>query len=159
MGRINQIGGIYIKLRFLLVLLLTAPIILLSCTNNVPNNNSMKENEQGTVYFGKGEVWLATYSVFKVNNSLFDSLYIQYIGKNRDESIGPIEYSLVGDGFKFESQYSQELKGVRSFHTSSEANADIFSFEPNKDGVFTLTIKYSGKTETLHLSSLIQNEN
>lgn len=43
---------------------------------------------------------------------------------------------------------------MRSFQTSSEANADLFSYKPNEDGVFTLTIKYSGKTETLSLSSM-----
>lgn len=40
-----------------------------------------QENADEVVYFGKGEGWLATFSVFKVNNSLFDSLYIQYIGE------------------------------------------------------------------------------
>lgn len=127
-----------------------AQLLVSGCANNVKEKESANE----VVYFGKGEAWLATFSVFQVNQSLFDSLYIQYIGGNREEKIGPIEYSLAGDGFKSESQYPQELQGVRSFQVSTEANADIFSFKPNEDGVYTLTVKYKGGTETLTLSAL-----
>lgn len=144
------------KLRILLTLLFSALLFLSGCTNK-GTDNTFKGNTDEVVYFGKGEEWLATYSVFKVNNSLFDSIYIHNIGGDRESKVGPIEYKLVGgDGYKSESQYPQELQGVRSFQTSSEANADFFSFKPNKDGVFTLTIKYNGKIEALTLSTITQ---
>ncbi|MDG0792271.1 hypothetical protein OMP38_16395 [Cohnella ginsengisoli] len=98
---------------------------------------------------------LPPFSIFKANSSLFDSIYIQNISENRGAKFGPIEYRLVGgDGFKFESQYPQELHGVRSFHTSSESNSDFISVKPTTDGVFELTIKSNGKIEKLKLKNI-----
>ncbi|MBB6638202.1 hypothetical protein [Cohnella thailandensis] len=128
---------------------LSAVLLLTAC-----NDKSETQNE--AVYLGKGEEWLATYSLFKVNHSWFDSLYIQNIGEDRGSKIGPIEYRLIGgEGFEMASQYPLELQGVRSLHVSSEMNADFFTIHPNDEGVFELSItKTDGQTETLALSAI-----
>lgn len=152
----SKVGGVIelMKYRILFSLVLSILLFISGCTNKESVIN-LKGKSDEVVYYGKGEEWLATYSIFKVKNSLFDSIYIQNIGGNREAKIGPIEYQLVGgEGFKFESQYPQELQGVRSFHTSSEANADVVTIKPTTDDVFKLTIKYNGKIETLTLSSI-----
>ena len=142
------------KIRILLSFVLSYLLVLSGCANK-EDEITYKERPNEVIYFGKTEEWLATYSIFKVRNSLFDSIYIQNIGEDRESKKGPIEYILVGDeGLRFESSYPQELQGVRSFQTSSEYNSDVFSIMPNKDGVFTLTIKHNGKTEIITLSSL-----
>ncbi|WP_090108776.1 hypothetical protein [Cohnella sp. OV330] len=141
------------KYRILLFLVLSFQLFLSACTSKEADNDT-KEQSDEVVYYGKGEEWLATFSIFKVNRSMFDSIYIQNIGENRGAK-GSIEYQLVGgDGFKFESQYPQELRGVRSFHTSSEFNSDVISIKPTADGVFELTIKYNGKMEKLKLKNI-----
>ncbi|WP_217591939.1 hypothetical protein [Cohnella sp. GbtcB17] len=128
-------------------------LLLSACTSKEAEHN-LNDQPDEVVYYGKGEEWLATFSIFKVNHLLFDSIYIQNIGEDRGAK-GPIEYKLVGgDGFKFESQYPQELQGVRSFHTSSESNSDIVSIKPTADGVFELTIEFNGKTENLKLKKM-----
>lgn len=147
------------KYRILFSFVLSILLFISGCTNKESVSN-FKEKSDEVVYYGKGEEWLATFSIFKVKNSLFDSIYIQNIGGNREAKIGLIEYQLVGgEGFKFESQYPQELQGVRSFYTSSEANADVVTIKPTTDDVFKLTIKYSGKIETLTLSAITRSTN
>lgn len=113
----------------------------------LPQNHSPNE----LVHFGMGENWLATYSVFKVNDSLFDSIYIQFIGEWKDTKVGPIEYELEGAEHRASSSYPQELQGVGSFQVSSKFNADLFSLEPNADGIYKLTIKSNVDTEVLTL--------
>lgn len=146
------------KIRILLSLVLSTLLFLSGCANK-ENEITYKESPNEIIYFGKTEEWLATYSVFKVRNSSFDSIYIQNIGEDRETKKGPIEYLLVGgEGYRSESSFPQELQGVRSFHTSSEVNSDVFSIMPNNDGVFTLTIKYNGKTEIITLAGLNYGE-
>lgn len=143
------------RIRYLrmLSIVLFMYLLLSACTSKEAEND-LKEQQDEVVYYGKGEEWLATFSLFKVNRSMFESLYIQNIGEDRGAK-GPIEYQLVGgDGFKFESQYPQELQGVRSFHTSSESNSDVVSIKPTADGVFELTIEFNGNTEKLKLEKM-----
>jgi hypothetical protein len=106
------------------------------------------------IYYGKGDNWLATCSLFMVNTSLFESIYIQYIGENSDSEVGPIEYELVGSEYKSSSSYPQELQGVGSFQVSTKFNTDLFSLKPTGDGTYKLTIKSNLNTEVLSLSKI-----
>lgn len=142
------------KIRIILTLVLSTLLFLSGCANN-ESDIATKENFNEVIYFGKTEEWLATFSIFQVRTSLFDSIYIQNIGEDREAEIGTFEYTLAGgEGFKAESSFPQKLQGVRSFQVSGETNAEIFTIEPNVDGEFILTIRNRGKTETITLSRI-----
>ncbi|MCR8643231.1 hypothetical protein NV379_11220 [Paenibacillus sp. N1-5-1-14] len=141
------------KWRLFVGIMITAFILLTSCTSK-PTDAPPKQDSTSFVYMDQQGEWLATYSVFKVKTSYFESLYLQYIGEDRGAKIGPIEYKLVGEGMEWASQYPQDLQGVRSFHTSSEINADILPHKPTKDSNFKLEIKYQGKSANFTLKAM-----
>ncbi|MDX8365581.1 hypothetical protein [Cytobacillus sp. IB215665] len=66
------------------------------------------EPEMNVLYFGEGKKWFATFSVAKVRNSYFESMYIQYI-----QDRNPHEYQLPT-----EIEYVLNT-GVSSFKSNS----------------------------------------
>jgi hypothetical protein len=108
------------------------------------------------VYFAKGDLWASTYTLIDADDTIFDSLYIQHIG-NRESEMKPIEYILEGNGIKSESQYPQNLQGVRSFQVSTEYNKQLINLENNEDKEYKLTIEQDGKIEELILR-LVEEE-
>lgn len=140
------------KSREITIIIMVFILVISGCAKQEESPQNKVPNEM--IYYGKGENWLATYSLFMVDKSLFESIYIQYIGGDRDSKIGPIEYELVGSEYKSSSSYPQELQGVRSFQVSSEFNADLFSLKPTPDGTYKITIKSKLKTEVLSLSKI-----
>ena len=131
--------------------------ILSGCTSDYSNSKETND-ENILVYFAKGEAWAATYTLIDAGESIFDSLYIQYIG-DRVSELKPIEYVLEGNEFKMESQYPQELKSVRSFQVSGEYNKQLLNNFENKNQEFRLTIKQNGKSENLILRLVSEEGN
>ncbi|RUL52248.1 hypothetical protein [Lysinibacillus antri] len=139
------------KIRFILLAFLS--VFTLTACNDVNEN----ENPDHISYFGKGSEWFGTYTISKVNNSYFDSLYIQYVQDRANpgteqtmEELGQIEYVLDTGNSVLESSSPLPLEGIGSFHTATEFNAEMFEMDYPDE--ITLTVKWQDQNEVIQLN-------
>lgn len=148
------------------ILMFTAIITLNGCSSTVLTEHKETQeeikDEIDIAYMGRGDKWLATYTITKVKDSYYKSLYIQYIAdinkitkNNGNQDIGPIEYELNGSTMVLSSSYPQELKGIGNFHTAIVTSSKLTSFRV--DDVIELEVKWQDKSEKIVLKR-IKNE-
>lgn len=107
---------------------------------------SKKENI--IVYTGYGESWLATYSSSLIDDTVYDTLMIQYLyGHESLVEFPTVDYHLEGKSFAISSSFPQNLQGNGSFNTTIRSNS--VSFERMNDKKVQLTIEWNGEEETI----------
>ncbi|MDF2539317.1 MAG: hypothetical protein K0S76_2338 [Herbinix sp.] len=114
---------------------------------------SCSKKKETYYYIGKGDYWLATYSITEVNHTYYDSLVIQYLvfrDETNEERIGPIEFVLKGNAMELSSTDPQDLKGVASLHTSAAYNAEVIKIKFEKSLILTVTWKDMQETIILN---------
>lgn len=115
---------------------------------------SCSKDKDTYIYVGRGESWLATYSLIKIDSNYYDSLSIQYLFDenniaNPTEKISPIEFCLKGNSIELSTAYPHDLKGAATLHTGTIYNSEtvIITFDAHVD----LTISWQDKKETFKL--------
>lgn len=108
------------------------------------------KREDIIVYTGYGESWLATYSSSLIEDTVYDSLMIQYLyGHESLDEVLTLDYRLEGGSFTISSSFPQNLQGNGSFHTTTRFSAE--SFEQMEDKKVQLTIEWNGEREVIDL--------
>jgi hypothetical protein len=115
---------------------------------------SCSKDKDTYIYVGKGQSWLATYSLIKIDSNYYDSLSIQYLfdennSNNITEKVSPIEFCLKGNSLELSTSYPRDLEGVASLHTSTIYNSDALKI--TFDDYVELTIYWKDKKETFKL--------
>ena len=144
------LGGRVLMKKTIMVMVLGIIVLLSGCSSD-------GRIEDGTTFYvGKGESWLVTYSISKVEETYYESLTIQYLfGNEGIMEVGPIEFELITSSGTWESSDLQILQGVGSFHTSSISNADMIQLELDQE--IDLTIRWEDRTESMKLERIVRN--
>lgn len=144
------LGGGELMKKTIMVMVFGIIVLLSGCSSD----ERMKDGT--TFYVGKGESWLATYSISKIEETYYESFTIQYLfGNEGIMEVGPIGFELVTSNGTWESSDLQVLQGVGSFHTSSISNADMIQLELDQE--LDLTIRWEDRTESMKLERIVSN--
>lgn len=108
------------------------------------------KREDIIVYMGYGESWLATYSSSLIEDTVYDSLMIQYLdGYESLDELPTLDYRLEGRSFTISNSFPQNLQDNGVFHTTTRFSAE--SFEKMDDKKVQLTIEWNGEKEVIDL--------